>query len=347
MSNGKQSRWRSLSVQSKALIGTVIGIIGTLSLLLTNTGNICDRLGFAWCINDTEQSATITDIKLEHRMSLGEYRNSQADQSQETETPPDSLGIGVFAQVTVKGYEGQRVTLDAILLRASDGQRMSGPLTEPTNFVARAPTVSRVAEMWIEAPQARGSFVVKVELSDESGTTLAFARSEPVEWPLPVPPVNVATPRRVIQAPFDPRFTSTSQVRPRRISNHGYWARVSFRYLGEAACEKGGADFPCYLPLRTAPDFRDSLGRPVTETWPADGKHWVWVECQADGNGVANEGLLENAQGTKSNRWNLIALGEDKSGIPLYAWGNDLWFLPKGPLADDGNPQFACSEENL
>jgi hypothetical protein len=331
-----------VTARTKAIIAAGVAFAAGLSALLTNVGSICDRLGIAFCIEDVEQSAAIGTIKLEQQVTYGEFVARMPPGPRALTAADETPGIVALAQVTVKGYEGDRIVITPVLQRMPGGQRVPDIAVEPQSFAPRAATASRSVELWVQAPSQRGSYVIKVEVEDTSGAVLAFMDTPSVEWPLPITPVEVPTPPRPVTGPYEEQYASERETRPPRRDEAGYWARTSFRYLGDPACEEGGRDFPCYLPLRTAPDFRDSVGRPITRRWPVDGRDWVWVVCQADGNGIENEGLLTNSQGTKSNRWNLISLGRGKNGIRRYAWGNDIWFLPKGPLAPDGTPKFPC-----
>jgi hypothetical protein len=153
---------------------------------------------------------------------------------------------------------------------------------------------------------------------------------------------GASVPDKVITGPLNPELVHEGGPEPAPLDDQGYWSQISFRYLGDASCEPGGSGYPCYLPLRTAPDFRSEVGVPITQDWPAEGQDWVWVQCQADGNKVPDQGELHSTSGEKSNRWNLVGLGND-----TFAWGNQLWFSVKGPVNTDGTPRFACKASDV
>lgn len=153
-------------------------------------------------------------------------------------------------------------------------------------------------------------------------------------------PPQFSVPANLLASPYDPSVVSTSKRPPPALDGPGYWSRISFRYFGPE-CQPNGSDYPCYLPLRTRPDFRNHVGKLVTEGWPSDGA-WVWIRCRVSGNGDQNEGVLRDIRGVTSNIWNVVYLGMDREAIDRYAYGNNIWFGDTIPAGASHDKSFSC-----
>lgn len=218
------------------------------------------------------------------------------------------------------------------------------PTTSETDRKGSQSGVSKVLD-WLESHPIIRALSLLGAVAGGLGALLLVGQSM---WPDSAPTRDsdrqalvqkIPTPENLVHQPYEPMGRESGGTRPSALDGSGSWAKVSFRDLGLKECEPGGSAFPCYLPLRSLPDYRDEVGVPVTEGWPVDRRDWVWVECRAEGNGVPNQGLLRNNQGVESNLWYLIRLGED-DGVRKYAWGNAIWLA-----FEDALDIQSCAEE--